>query len=276
MAVVLWERGGCDLAEQQTAGGRPGGEGGGRGWWLWLPQAALALQQRGPAFPWVESRQIQPATLNLSAVAPARVIGGAEDGQQVAHDAWLAGTMRTSSSAIGFTPVPLPPAVTAAGPPPPAVDSLAEEVRADGMAGVLVVHVDQHAPEVGRPAGGAVNMRRLVEAPSVSTSRPSWPGNARPRPATGRRAPRGSGRPPTATPTRGPHRQQVGGLHGREVAAAVELRPVLDLVLGVEHAPHQVVGPNTAQPVGAGEGAPQSRWRGRPRRGTGPPTRRCG
>src|SRR3712207_2665343 len=36
--------------------------------------------------------------------------------------------------------------------------------------------------------------------------------------------------------------EQVRGLHGGEVAAAVELGPVLDLVLGVHHLPHERLG----------------------------------
>src|SRR5215204_7685375 len=36
--------------------------------------------------------------------------------------------------------------------------------------------------------------------------------------------------------------EQVRGLHGGEVAAAIELGPVLDLVLGVHHRPHERLG----------------------------------
>jgi hypothetical protein len=36
--------------------------------------------------------------------------------------------------------------------------------------------------------------------------------------------------------------EQARGLHGGKVAAAVELRPVRDLVLGVHHLPHEWLG----------------------------------
>ena len=59
--------------------------------------------------------------------------------------------------------------------------------------------------------------------------------------------------------------QQLGYLHGREMAAALELRPVLDAV-PVQDDRSRSSAAKTAIPVGAGRLAPQSDRRGQPRR----------